>query len=259
MSTSSLISSLFKGGVGSPKPYREYVVPEHVKDVRRFTSNVTLGRTKEANDIILAIKSAKRRYLESQKNKAARKALLRKLRRLSPVKSSSASRRHSSSSSRRVAPAASAPVVAEFKVPEPKAPKSRRSAASKTSKATKASRTKHAASPPPKPVGPSSSEKRSERAAKRGVQSSSSADIDASIQNQMDIIKVLEEQKKEYNLSAPQRMRTDSSSQGLIHRSLQDFNKEEINKSKEELRNINDRLTKAKSTLSKLKSLKKNL
>jgi len=245
MSTSSLISSLFKGGVGSPKRYREYVVPEHVKDVRRFTSNVTLGRTKEANDIILAIKSAKRRYLEAQKNKASRKALLRKLRRLSPVKSSSASRRHSSSSSRRV-PAASTPAaVAEFKVPEPKAAKSRRSA----------SRAKRAVNPPPKPVGPS----RSERAAKRGVQSSSSADIDASIQNQMDIIKVLEEQKKEYNLSAPQRMRTDSSSQGLIHRSLQDFNKEEINKSKEELRNINDRLTKAKSTLSKLKSLKKNL
>jgi len=250
MSTSSLISSLFKGGVGSPKPYREYVVPEHVKDVRRFTSNVTLGRTKEANDIILAIKSAKRRYLEAQKNKASRKALLRKLRKLSPVKSSSASRRHSSSSSRRVPPAASAPslapvTVAEFKVPEPKPAKSRRSA----------SRTKRAASPPPKPVGPS----RSERAAKRGVQSSSSVDIDASIQNQMDMIKVLEEQLKEYNVSAPQRMRTDFSSQGLIHRSLQDFNKEEIKKSKEELRNIKDRLSKAKSTLTKLKSLKKNL
>jgi hypothetical protein len=236
MSTSSLISKLFKGGVDSPKPYREYVVPEHVKDVRRFTSNVTLGRTKEANDIILAIKKAKRRYLESQKNKAARKALLRKLRKLSPVKS--ASPRRSSSRSRD----ASAAVV-EFKVPESKA-KSRRGA----------SRTKRA-SPPPKPAMPS----RSERHSRRVAQSSSAVDLDASIQNQSDIVKILEAQLKEYNESASERMRTDAVSQGIVSRSLQDFNKEEISKRKEYIRNIRAELAKAKTTLSKLKNLKRNI
>ena len=239
MSTSSLISSLFKGGVGSPRPYREYVIPEHVKDVRRFRSNVTLGRTKEANDIIMAIKSAKRRYLEEQKNKAARKNKLRKLRKLSPVKSAS---RRSLSSRSRVSAATAPAAIAEFKVPEPKA-KTRRSA----SKARRSS-------PTPKPAMPS----RSERYSRRGLQSSSSVDLDVSIQNQTDIIKVLEAQLKEYNESASQRMRTDST-QGLVHRSLQDFDREEINKRKEEVRTIRNELANAKSTLKKLQSLKRNL
>jgi hypothetical protein len=244
MSTSSLISKLFKGGVDSPKPYREYVVPEHVKDVRRFTSNVTLGRTKEANDIILAIKKAKRRYLESQKNKAVRKALLRKLRKLSPVKSASP---HRSSSRSRDASASAA--VVEFKVPESKA-KSRRGA----------SRTKRA-SPPPKPAMPSRSERHSRRVAQSSSADYNSADynLDATIQNQSDIVKVLEAQLKEYNESASERMRTDSASQGIVSRSLQDFNKEEIRKRKEYIRNIRGQLAKARSTLSKLKSLKRNI
>lgn len=225
MSTSSLLSSLFKGGVGSPKRYREYVVPEHVKNTRRFASNVTLGRTKEANDIILAIKSAKRRYLESQKNKASRKTLLRKLRKLSPVKSVSRRSREA---------------VPEFKIPEPKA------------KSKRASKTKRASSPP-KPIVST----RSERAARRSSAQNPSS-VESSIQYYEQIVNMLEEQIKEYNKSAPQRMRTDAT-QGIIRRSLQDFNKEEINKSKDEIRTIRDELKSAQKKLKSLKTLKRTL
>jgi hypothetical protein len=238
MSTSSLLSSLLKGG--SPrKLYREYVLNNvPVTERRRYVSNVNMGRTEEANKILLGIKSAKRRYMKDSKVRSGRESMLRKLRKLqkskspklSPIKSASASR-----SSPRAASAA----AQEFKAPEVKSRRSRRASA-------------------PKPVAPPT-ESRSVRSSKRAVQKQSeNIDLHTSIQAQAAIVKALESQLKEHTENASQRMRVDSV-QNVLERSLQDFSRDEINKRKEEVRGIRNELSKAKSTLTKLKSLKKQL
>jgi hypothetical protein len=245
MSTSSLLSSLLKGG--SPrKLYREYVLNDvPVNERRRYVSNVNMGRTEEANQILLNIKRAKRRYLKDLKVRSDREYMLRKLRKLqkpksppksSPIKSASAQRSASAikSASARSASAA----VEEFKVPEAKS-RSRRASV-------------------PKPVVPAAASRSARSSNRAARKQSENIDLHTSIQSQSAIVNALELQLKEYNENSSQRMRVDSV-QNVLERSLQDFSRDEINKSKEEVRGIRNELSKAKSTLTKLKNLQKKL